>query len=58
MEDTDFLRETVEWYLQQLMESEVTQQIGTRLHERTATRTNSRNGYRPRIRETRVGTVW
>ena len=57
VEDTDFLREAVEWFLQQLMEAEVTQQIGAGPHERTPERTTSRNGYRKREWETRVGTV-
>ena len=57
VEDTDFLREAVEWFLQQLMETEVTQQIGAGPHERTGARTNSRNGHRPRTWETRVGAV-
>ena len=57
VEDTDFLREAVEWFLQQLMEAEVTQHIGAGPHERTPDRTTSRNGYRQREWETRVGTV-
>jgi transposase-like protein len=57
VEDTDFLREAVEWFLQQLMEAEVTQQIGAGPHERTGARTTSRNGHRPRAWETRVGAV-
>jgi len=57
VEDTDFLCEAVEWFLQQLMEAEVTQTIGAGPHERTGTRTNSRNGHRLRTGETRVGRV-
>jgi transposase-like protein len=57
VEDTDFLREAVEWFLQQVMEAEVTQRIGAGPHARTATRTNSRNGHRSRTWETRVGSV-
>ncbi len=53
----DLLRKAVEWFLQQLMEAEVTQQIGASPHERTGARTNSRNGHRPRTWETRVGAV-
>ena len=44
VDDTDFLREAVEWFLQQLMEAEVTQPIGAGPHERTEIRKNSRNG--------------
>ena len=57
VDDTDFLREAVEWFLQQLMEAEVTQPIGAGPHERTEIRTNNRNGYRPRTWDTRVGTI-
>lgn len=39
------------------MEAEVTQQIGAGPSERTPDRTTSRNGYRKREWETRVGTV-
>ncbi len=57
VEDTDFLREAVEWFLQQLMEAEVTQPMGAGPHERTRDRTTSRTGYRKREWETRGGTV-
>lgn len=57
IEETDFLRDAVEGFLQPLMEAEVPHQIGAAPPERTATRTHQRNGYRPRTWNTRVGTV-
>lgn len=55
--DADFLREGVQLLSQMLMEAEVEQQIGASKHERTAERSNYRNGYRERVWETRVGEV-
>ena len=42
---------------QMAMELEVSQQIGAGKHERTAERTNQRNGYRGRAWDTRVGSI-
>jgi putative transposase len=53
----DFLRQTVTWLLQHLMEAEVSAQIGADRYERTAERTALRNGTRPRPYDTRVGTL-
>jgi transposase-like protein len=55
--DVDFLREGVRVLGQALMELEVTQHIGADRHERTARRTDQRNGYRDRLWDTRVGTI-
>ena len=55
--DADFLREGVRVMGQALMELEVTQHLGAERHERTASRTGQRNGYREREWDTRVGTV-
>lgn len=55
VDQAEFLRESLEWLLQRLMEAEVTEKIGAERYERTATRTNQRNGTRPRTFETRVG---
>jgi transposase-like protein len=55
--DGDFLRQVVEWLLQQLIELEAEQKIGAAKYERAATRTTQRNGYRERPLETRVGEV-
>ena len=53
----DFLRQTLTWLLQRLMEAEVSAQIGADRYERTAERTALRNGSRPRPFDTRLGTV-
>ncbi len=56
-QDTDFLREGVRVLSQELMEMEVSDQLGAAKHERTEGRKGYRNGYRTREWETRVGTV-
>jgi putative transposase len=53
----DLLREAVRWLLQELMEGEVSAQIGAERYERSAERTAQRNGYRPRPWDTRLGTL-
>jgi putative transposase len=53
----DFLQEGVRWLVQELMEAEVSAQIGAGRYERTDERTTQRNGYRTRPWETRVGTL-
>jgi len=55
--DMDFLREAVRLLAQHLMELEVSRQIGAERHERTPERVTHRNGYRPRLWDTRVGTI-
>ena len=55
--DADFLREGVRVLSEALMELEVTQQLGAERHERTASRTGQRNGYRERQWDTRVGSI-
>lgn len=57
LEDGDFLREGVRVLSQALMELEVSHQLGAERHERTASRTGQRNGYRERQWDTRVGTI-
>jgi len=56
-EHADVLRETLAWFVRELMEAEVTAQIGAGLHERSAERTTYRNGYRERAWQTRAGDV-
>lgn len=51
------LRTSLEWILQQLIEADATAFIGAAPHERTDTRTNQRNGHRPRLLSTPVGDV-
>ena len=53
----DFLRETLMFMLQQLMEYEASGLCGAGRHERSEERVNHRNGYRERVLETRLGTV-
>jgi putative transposase len=56
--DVDVLRETTEWALQQLIEADVANQIGTEKHERAGDRRlTQRNGYRHRTLNTRIGKV-
>lgn len=51
----DFLREAVELVARELMEAEISAQLGAARGEVSAERTSHRNGYRPRGWETRVG---
>src|SRR3954453_20920808 len=53
----DPLRQIVRWAVQELMEAEVSAQIGAERYERTEDRSTQRNGYRPRTWDTRVGTL-
>jgi putative transposase len=55
--DPEFLRDGLGLLAQELMETEVTQLVGAQPYERTESRTTSRNGYREREWDTRVGTV-
>jgi putative transposase len=54
-EMTDAIRTSLEWILQQLIEAEVTAFVGAAPHERSETRTNQRNGHRPRLLSTQAG---
>jgi len=56
-EVTDTVRTSLEWVLQQLIEAEASAVIGAAHGERTATRTNQRNGHRPRLLSTQAGDV-
>ena len=56
-EHADVLRETLAWFVGELMEAEVAGQIGAGLHERSPERTTHRNGYRERSWQTRVGEI-
>lgn len=53
--DADFLRDGAQLLSQRLIELEATERIGAERYERTAERCTSRNGYRDRTWETRVG---
>src|SRR5438876_3480447 len=56
-EGVDFLRESLRWVVQQLMEVEVCELIGAEHGERSEARLTDRNGYRPRSRATRAGEI-
>ena len=52
---TDLIRELAQWALQQLIDAEATGVIGAGLYERTASRSNERNGKRSRLVSTATG---
>jgi len=54
-EDAGFLRDGAQPLAQRLIELEATERIGAGRYERTPERSTSRNGYRDRPWETRVG---
>ena len=54
-EGLDFLRESLTWVCQQLMEAEVSELVGAERGERAPERLTHRNGYRSRPWQTRVG---
>jgi len=56
-EHSDFLREAVAMVAAQLMEAEITNEIGAARGEVSQARATHRNGYRPRGWETRVGEI-
>ncbi len=56
-EHADVLRETLAWFVGELMEAEVAEQIGAVRHERSAERVTHRNGYRERSWQTRAGEI-
>jgi putative transposase len=56
-EGVDFLRESLVWVVQQLMEAEVSELIGAERGERSEERLTHRNGYRPRRWDTRAGEI-
>ena len=55
--DADFIKQTLQFALQRLMEMDVEALCKAAYGERSEERANSRNGYRERILETRAGTV-
>ena len=55
--DVDVLRQMVQFMAQRLMEIDVEGRCGAGYDEKSAERTNSRNGYRERTWETRAGSV-
>lgn len=57
LDKPDFLRQIVERVLQEVLEAEMTEHIGAAPHERTDARKGHRNGHKPRMLRTRVGTL-
>jgi putative transposase len=53
----DVVRELLAHVVERLMEFEIEQRTGAAYGERTEDRTNSRNGYRERLWETRAGSI-
>jgi putative transposase len=53
----DSFREVFRSMLQELLESEIESHIGASRHERTESRRGHRNGYQPRMLNTRVGKI-
>jgi putative transposase len=54
-EHADFLRESLKWFVERLMDAEVSELIGAAHGERTDDRATHRNGYRSRRWDTRAG---
>ena len=54
-EGLDFLRESLRWVVQQLMEAEVSELVGAEHGERTRERLTHRNGDRARRWDARAG---
>ncbi len=52
---SDLIRDLAQWALQQLIDTEATGVIGAGRYERTDTRSNERNGTRPRVLSTATG---
>lgn len=53
----DLVREAVRMVMQQLVEAELSAAIGAEPYERSTTRSNERNGHRPRLVSTKAGDV-
>jgi len=56
-EHGDLLRDAIALVCRELMEAEISSQVGAGHGERSPERTTHRNGYRPRAWETRVGEI-
>ena len=56
-EGVDLVRDAVRLVMQELIETEATEQIGAARYERTDTRTTDRNGTRPRLVSTQAGDI-
>jgi putative transposase len=56
-EAVELIRDSVRLVLQELIEAEAAETIGAARYERTDTRTNERNGSRPRLLSTQAGDI-
>ncbi len=57
LDDPEFLRDIVERVVQEFLEAEMQEHIGAAPYERNKERRGQRNGYKPRMLRTRVGTL-
>jgi len=55
--EPDVVREALRWAIEELMEADVTDQLGAGPHERTPDRLGQRNGHRPRLFDSRAGSL-
>jgi len=58
LDNRDFFKDIVVSFCQDLLEKEMTEQIGAGKYQRTETRMGLRNGYKPRTLKTRVGPLY
>jgi len=56
--DTEFLKQMVQTYLQEYLEQEISNHLGALPYERTSGRRGHRNGYKPRQLNTRLGKLF
>lgn len=57
LQEDNGLAKLVEAVLNQILDADVTAYLGAKAYERTDTRRGYRNGHRPRLLHTRVGTL-
>jgi len=55
--ESDFLKGILQNFLQEFLETEITEFLGVAPYERSEHRKGHRNGYKPRMLRTRVGTL-
>jgi len=55
--EPDVVREALRWAIEELMEADVTEQLGAGPHERTPDRLGQRNGHRLRLFDSRAGAL-
>ncbi|MCG9479931.1 MAG: transposase [Actinomycetia bacterium] len=57
VDEKDFLKNIIQGFCQNLLEEEMEDHLGAKKYERTDIRQCHRNGYKPRMLKTRVGTL-